>query len=174
MDAAVAASWVAVAGTLGGVVVGAGLDWIRSGRAERRAAAGRRDEAHAELVAACGRLQMEAATFRGLASTRIGLAEAAEWIRVHLTPAVSAVTVLVLRLALGGDEPLRAAAERVGEAALAFPLHIYEPDAAFEECRQELAGALGELWSARAVSAAHWWRRRRLRRAVEMPSGPSA
>ena len=62
MDTAV----VAGAFALGGVVLGAGLNWIRSAAEARGAAAGKRDEAFAALTAAAVRLLVEARTWRSL------------------------------------------------------------------------------------------------------------
>lgn len=62
MDTAV----VAGAFALGGVVLGAGLNWFRSAAEARGAAAGKRDETFAALGAACIRLMVEARTWRSL------------------------------------------------------------------------------------------------------------
>jgi hypothetical protein len=62
MDGAV----VAGAFALGGVALGALLEWMRSAGVARRAAAGQRDETFAALGAACVRLMVEARTWRSL------------------------------------------------------------------------------------------------------------
>ncbi|SRR6266851_744504 len=62
MDTAV----VAGAFALGGVALGAGLEWLRSVAVAHSAAAGERDETFAALTAASVRLLVEARTWRSL------------------------------------------------------------------------------------------------------------
>jgi hypothetical protein len=62
MDTAV----VAGAFALGGVVLGAALNWLRSAAEAHGAASGKRDETFAALGAACIRLMVEARTWRSL------------------------------------------------------------------------------------------------------------
>jgi hypothetical protein len=59
--------------TLGGVVVGGGLDWVRASLAARRAAARERDELIAAIDAACIALLTEAHTWRELDTIKLKL-----------------------------------------------------------------------------------------------------
>src|SRR5438270_516263 len=52
--------------TLGGVVIGGGLDWVRASLAARRAAARERDELIAAIDSACIALMTETLTWRAL------------------------------------------------------------------------------------------------------------
>jgi hypothetical protein len=61
---------IAGAFALGGVVVGGALDWVRAAIAERRAAAGRRDELVAGLATGCIGLLAEVMAFRSLGTRR--------------------------------------------------------------------------------------------------------
>lgn len=63
--------------TLGGVVIGGGLDWIRASVAGRRAAAGQRDELIAALDAACIALMAEALNWRALETPGLKLRQLA-------------------------------------------------------------------------------------------------
>ena len=124
MDAVVAASWVAVAGTLGGVLVGGGMSWAREARAERRAEAGRRDELYISLMEAFLPLQVEIAGLRALlaaaehelrevqpdtARVEAVLGELRAGIR-EAGPLIRELMLRAARLAMAGDEAVRQAA----------------------------------------------------------------
>ena len=191
VDATVAASWVAVAGTLGGVVVGGGLDWVRSARAGRKAEAARRDELYVSLLeartrlqAGLGRLQaVRAAAARG-AQAGQGDTAAGEAMLEELRAAGSEaaghlreVVLASVRLSLTGDEHVRRAAAHLAEAAgdLIAEITWLAADLASEPPGFDHAGAMktaaGELARAREVATAPWWRRRRLRRELVAARG---
>src|SRR5580658_8784017 len=73
MDTAV----VTGAFTLGGVAVGAAVEWLRSAGAARKTAAKERDDLFAALSAACARLLIAARTWRSLNTTGAKLRQAA-------------------------------------------------------------------------------------------------
>ncbi|HVB41955.1 MAG TPA: hypothetical protein VNF47_04525 [Streptosporangiaceae bacterium] len=203
MDAAVATGVF----TLGGVVVGAALDWARRGMADRRAQAGRRDEHFAGLVDACTRLGVEARSWRTLDTPKskmrqfwFGLMESeaqrsavlapnitaaltqwlagggayglrhmhpvavADRIRSNLMPLLSEVFVLTVRLSMTGDDAIKLAADRLGQAAGGLVEHIDERDRDYAKREDEVQAAIGQLRRARDAAAAHWWRRRKLRK----------
>jgi hypothetical protein len=190
VDAAIAASMVAVAGTLGGVVIGAGLDWARSARAERRAAAGRRDELYISWLEAATQLQVEVAGLRALlaaaeremqevppdtARVKAITGKVTAGIR-EIAPLMREFMLRAARLAMAGDEAVRQAAERLAAAAGEL-LGDLAADSPVEVPRTAgLLEAVDGLQRARDAAVAPWWKRRRLRRelAAAPDSGPAA
>ena len=160
MDAAVAASWVAVAGTLGGAVVGGGIGWAGARGTERRAAAGRRDEAFAAVVEVCTRLQVEAMSPEAMSP------EKAEAGRERLRGLVSEVMLRTLRLSMVDDEAITDATGRVGDAAASLMGAYGEPGEVRAQRVGALSAALGRVRQARNAAAAPWWRRRKMRREI--------
>jgi hypothetical protein len=149
MNATVAASWVAVAGTLGGVAVGGGLDWARSARAERRAAADRRDEAFAAVVEVCAWLRLEADSDRRRVRGESLEITAAyfEALEPRIRELVSQVMLLTVRLSMVDDEAIAAAAGRVMQAAPKVLAHFDESGEAYAQRVNELDAALGQAAS---------------------------
>jgi hypothetical protein len=186
VDATVAASWVAVVGTLGGVAVGAGLDWARSARAERRAAAGRRDELYISWLEAATQLQVEVAGLRALLAAaeremqkvppdtaRVKAMTGKVTARIReIAPLMREFTLRAARLAMAGDEAVRQAAERLAATAAEL-LGDLAADIPVEASRTAgLLEAFDGLQRARDAAVAPWWKRRRLRR--ELAAAPTA
>jgi hypothetical protein len=88
-------------------------------------------------------------------------------LRTTLLPLLSEITVLCVRLSMIGDEGIKTATVRIGEATGAVLEHITEPEARYLKQQEEVQAALGQLRRARDAAGAHWWhhgRRRRKRR----------
>jgi len=200
MDTAV----VTGAFTLGGVALGAGLDWLRSAGAARRAAGRERDELFAALGGACSRLLVEARTWRNLDKTGTKVRQAvygmmeseaqrpftagsdgtavarqlissaavnglkhlfpvnvAARVRTDLLPLLSEITVLAIRLSMTGDEQIKDAAGRIGDATGALLQDIGAREHEYAKREAEVQAALGQLRRARDGAAAGRWPRRR-------------
>ena len=209
--------------TLGGVVIGGALDWVRASLSGRRAAARERDELIAAIDAACIALMAEALTWRALDTAKLklrqlafGMLEAglpdlpvagtpkpsvtdigytlvgwlgrgtarslrhqtpvalADSLRSTLWPLRSEISVMAVRLSMTGDENIKAATIRLGDAAGALLEYIAEPDPQYQKRQEELRAAIGELRRARDAARAPLWRRRQLRREIRPALPPAA
>lgn len=213
MDTAVATG----AFTLGGVMLGAGINWLREVGVRRRAAAAQLDETFTALGTACLRLLAETDIIRHLGTRGVrarqflyGLMESEarqpfspepgdDWVpearrvmaaglvnglrymspvnvidslRSNLLPIRSEIAVLAIRLSMSADKRVKAATERVSDAAGVLVDRIDERDRNYSRRQEELRTALGQLRRARDASSVHWWRplkRRKLRHAVARP-----
>jgi hypothetical protein len=160
MDPVVVAGVVGGAFALGGVVLGGAMNWAAGWDAERRAAAGRRDEAFGALVEVCTRLQSEAMSPETMSP------EKREAGRERVRGLVSEVMLRTLRLSMVDDEAITDATGRVGDAIASLVRAYGEPGEVRAQRVEALSAALAEVRRARNAAAAPWWRRRRLRRAV--------
>jgi hypothetical protein len=97
----------------------------------------------------------------------------ADNIRRTLMPLRTEIAVLAVRLSMTGDEGIKAATLRVGDAAGALLEHITEPDPQYGKRQEEMQAAIGQLRRARDAADAHWWRRRKLRRRIRPGAGVS-
>lgn len=201
MDTAV----VTGAFTLGGVVVGAAVEWLRSVGAARKAAAKERDDLFAALSAACARLLVAARTWRSLNTTGAKLRQAAygalesearrpftvgddaiaaarqlmasaavnglrhlwpvnvaETMRSDLLPLMSEIAVLAIRMSMNGDQKLKDATARLGDATGALMGNMVVRERDYAKLEAEVNAALGQLRHARdAVAARRWYKPRR-------------
>lgn len=203
--------------TLGGVILGAGINWLREVSLRRRTAAAQLDETFTALGAACLRLLAETNIIRHLGTRGVrarqflyGLMESEarqpfspepgdDWVpearrvlaaglvnglryispvhaidalRSNLLPVRSEIAVLAIRLSMSADKRVKAATERVSDAAGALVDHIDERDRKYARRQEELRAAIGQLRRARDAASAHWWhplKRRNLRHAVTRP-----
>lgn len=130
MDTAV----VAGAFALGGVVLGAGLNWLRSAAEARGAAAGKRDETFAALGAACIRLMVEARTWRSLDKPASKARQALYG--VMESEARSPFKV--------GDD-LIAVARQLGASAVVHGLRLQMPVNVAQSIRSELMPLMSEI-----------------------------
>lgn len=209
--------------TLGGVVIGGGLDWVRASLTARRAAAGERDELIAAIDSACIALMTETLTWRALDTGKLKLRQLAfgmleaglpelpakatpktsavdlgytlvgwlgrgaakslrhqtpvaltDTLRSTMWPLRSEISVMAVRLSMTGDEEIKAATVRLGDAAGALIEHITEPDPGYRKRQEELRAAIGQLRRARDAADAPLWRRRRLRRNIRPALPPAA
>jgi hypothetical protein len=205
--------------TLGGVVIGGGLDWVRASLAARRTAARERDELIAAIDSACIALMTETLTWRALDTGKLKLRQLAfgmleaglpelpakgtpktsavdfgytvvgwlgrgaaislrhqtpvaltDTLRSIMWPLRFEISVMAVRLSMTGDDDIRAATIRLGDAAGALIEHITEPDSGYRKRQEELRAAIGQLRRARDAADVPLWRRRRLRRNISMLS----
>lgn len=201
MDTAV----VTGAFTLGGVAVGAAVEWLRSAGAARRVAAKERDDLFAALSAACARLLIAARTWRSLNTAGAKLRQAAygvmesearrpfvvgddatavvrqlmasaavnglrhlwpvnvaETMRSDLLPLMSEIAVLAIRMSMTGDQGVKDAAARLGDATGALTGNMVARERDYAKLEADVTAALGQLRRARdAAAARRWYRRRR-------------
>jgi hypothetical protein len=114
------------------------------------------------LLDACDRLLMEAV----IAQTAAGRPpEVMEWVRQGYAPLLSEVIHQSARLSLTGDEA-KAAAGRLVKAASALMAHVDEQDEDYTKRLEEVGAAREQVWRARDVARARWWRRQKMRRRV--------
>jgi hypothetical protein len=91
---------------------------------------------------------------------------AADNLRSTVWPLRTEISVMAVRLSMTGDEHIKAATVRLGDAAGALLEHITEPDLEYQKRQEEMRAAIGQLRRARDAAAARPWRRRRLRRRI--------
>jgi hypothetical protein len=89
-------------------------------------------------------------------------------------PLRSEISVMAVRLSMTGDEDIKAATIRLGDATGALIEHITEPDPEYRKRQEELRAAIGQLRRARDAADAPLWRRRRLRRKIRPALPPAA
>lgn len=87
-------------------------------------------------------------------------------LRATLLPLLSEITVMCVRLSMAGDDEIKAATTRVGDAAGALVEFITEPAAEYLRREEEIRASIGQLRRARDAADARYWRRRTLRRRI--------
>jgi hypothetical protein len=95
-------------------------------------------------------------------------------LRSTMWPLRSEISVMAVRLSMTGDEDIKAATIRLGDATGALIEHITEPDPEYRKRQEELRAAIGQLRRARDAADAPLWRRRRLRRKIRPALPPAA
>jgi hypothetical protein len=85
----------------------------------------------------------------------------AEAVRQTFLPLLSEIFALTVRLSMSGDEGIKKAVIRIGDAAGGVLAHVDEPRGRYATREKELQDALGQLRRARDAARTHWWRRRK-------------
>ena len=95
-------------------------------------------------------------------------------LRSVMWPLRSEIAALAVRLSMTGDENIKAATIRLGDAAGALLTHITEPDPQYLKRQEELRASIGQLRRARDAADAPPWRRRQLRQKIRPALPPAA